>query len=115
MLERPKHMESITEVQLCELALKFVEGRVYHTGNVPRDMLEVVFMPLAFMPRRQLRGKHLVYAVLGEDQQCGRMVNNYPIFTACHLLNRRDAARLVLAIKEAHTARQAFFKKEKKQ
>lgn len=94
------------------LARAFVEGRVYHDGNVDPQSLSMVFMPLLFGDvfkgyRKEQLSSLAIFAVRGEDHAMDMAVNGYPIFTACHIWRRSDvrkaydlAERMAAALEE---------------
>jgi len=85
-----------TDQRLREIALAWVEGRMYCSHNVPKDLLTVVFMPLGLMTageaRKLARSKPVeVFAIVGEHEAVrGRAVNGYPFFAACEFIGRRE-------------------------
>jgi hypothetical protein len=101
----------VTDAELRALALKIVEGRVYGMWNVPQDLWIMVFMPLAWMKKRELE-KHkadTVYAIHGEDDSIpGRAINGYPMFASCRFLPREHFERMNALVKELAAQRDAF-------
>lgn len=87
-----------SEDDIRHVAQEWVAGRVLSTDTVPADLINLVFMPVAFgvlvgYRRRQLPSL-FVFGIIGEDHHIpGRGINGYPMFTSCRVWRRTDALR----------------------
>lgn len=71
----------------------------------------MVFMPLALMRRRDLRGVVMVYARTDADPMVpSRAINGWPMFAACRLMRKRDYQRFCRYVEEARTLVTDFVK-----
>lgn len=102
-----------TDESLRQLALDYVAGKVYTTQDVPNNLWHMVFIPLFFMQRKDLRGIRMVYARVGEHKTTGQAINGYPIFFACGALRRAELGRFVTFVEEAKSVTQQFLKGKK--
>jgi len=101
----------MAEPELRELALAYVAGKVITSQTIPADLWRMVFMPLAFVTRRDLRGVRMVYARTDRDHQIpGRAINGYPMFTACHVMRARDLRKFAGYVEEARALTDGFTK-----
>lgn len=91
----------MTDKELRQLALDYVAGKVYTTGDVPQTLWHMVFMPLAFAKKAQLRGVRMVLACVGEDTATGQAINGFPIFFSCKMLKMRDTRKFTGFVEEA--------------
>lgn len=99
----------MTDPELRELALDYVAGRVITSHAVPADLWPMVFMPLAFMKRRDLRGVVMVYALTHRDTAVpSRAINGWPMFADCRLMKRRDHTKFLRYVDEAQKTTAAF-------
>lgn len=94
-----------------DLARAFVDNRVYHDGNVPQELLSMVFMPILFGASELFKGyrkrqlaRLCIFAIRGDDHCLDRGVNGYPIFTECRIWRRSDVAEAAELAKRMHEA-----------
>ncbi len=111
--ERKTRRQPPESVNLRQLALDIVEGKVFTTNwHMPKEALDLVpqvFMPILFMTAAQKRkvGRlGLLYEYI--DKAGPWSINGYPIFFSMRVLNRRDLRRLVPLVLEAKQQREAF-------
>jgi hypothetical protein len=102
----------VTDAELRALALKYVDGRVVTSQDVPQDLWNIVFLPLAFTanPKKTLRGVRMVYAIQGEDASTGQGINGWPIFMACRMMKVRDLRKFVDYVAEAKKVKDSFIR-----
>ncbi len=106
---------TLTDEALRELALKYVQGQVSTSADVPAELCGMVFMPLMFATNEQREAwiaaeYTLAYAVFGEDKTFGQAINGHAIFASCRLMTRKDCERFAAAVVQAEQAVKGFIK-----
>jgi hypothetical protein len=96
-----------TELELKQLAIDLVEGKVFTSNHLcaegREDMISSIFMPLALgalsgMPEEELKQLGMVYEYL--DKAGPIAVNGFPTFMSCGLLTLNDARKMMDFSKE---------------
>lgn len=98
----------MTDNELRRLALEYVAGRVYTTQDVPQNLWRLVFIPLFFSTKSQLRGVRMVLGHSGQHKTTGQAVNGYPIFMECQMLKRRNLGKFVDYVEAARKLTSEF-------
>jgi len=91
-----------SDEELKDLAIKFRAGKLITDRQVPKDCLNMVFMPVMLMhgpPRDELiatlEAGGLIYAIEGEHKQVpARYYNGWPIFVEFSVLDNAERERL---------------------
>jgi len=103
----------MTDLEIRELALQAVDGRVVGTWNTPKQEWKLIFMPLMFadaaLVRRWKKQKIAhVYGILGTDQTTSRAINGYPMFVEIRVITASDFLKLRIASNMAAKQRAQF-------
>lgn len=98
----------MTDPELRQLALDYVAGKVFTTSDIPQNLWYLVFMPLAFANKTQLRGVRMVLGQADKHRTTGQGINGYPIFFECQMLKRRDTLLFTRYVGEAKKVTAAF-------
>lgn len=98
----------MTEPELRQLALDYVAGKVYTTHDVPKELWHLVFMPLAFSTKAQLRGVRMVLAQINKDHTTAQGVNGFPIFFSCRMFKMKETRLFSQYVQEAKEVTDTF-------
>lgn len=112
---------SLTDTEHREIALAIAEGRAVTSANVPHDMWPLIFLPLAFMDKRQLKqlekddDVRAIVGIIGKHKTIpGRALNGYHMFTQCQMLGAKDWEAVATYANEFIETRKAMLKKPDK-
>ncbi len=104
---------SKTDVELRQLALDYVDGKMFTDKQIPeydQHLIFSIFMPLTFIKDDQwkefVKDLGMVYEYF--DQAGMRSINGYPMFMSLRYLNREDTEKLRGYVDKLIDQRQAF-------
>jgi hypothetical protein len=101
--------EPRTAQEIALLAQDFLAGRVYSIEDIPENLIQMVFMPLALsnpfadMTEEEIQ-QLFIFGVYGKDTTAAIGVNGYPIFYSIQVWPRDDATRAVSRARAAAAA-----------
>jgi hypothetical protein len=86
-----------TPDEIAHVARAWVEGKVFDADHCPPNIVASVFIPILFGGLKGYTSDQLtrlfVFGILGEDQDCLRSINGWPMFVECRVWRRSDAVR----------------------
>src|SRR5262245_19627626 len=93
------------DTELRELAIDYVEGKVWTNRDMAAHECRLVFIPLGLMvitpaEKRRMKRWGLVYGHIGKHRTTGQAVNGKPIFFECAVLLKSELPRF-----QAHVER----------
>jgi hypothetical protein len=100
----------LSDERMRQIALAYVEGRVYSTADVPQQDWKLVFMPIVFADKKMIKQWEKeqmahVYAIAGEHKTAKLAVNGIPIFFQCGTLSRSEWKIVVKYVEEFRAKR----------
>jgi len=104
------------ETELRQLALDIADGKVFGSWSLwgTQHLLQIVFMPLAFMSREDLEAmteKKVVHLYEYLSEAGPRCINGYPIFTSFRTITEKEWEWLVPVIEKLLKHKESFLKK----
>lgn len=107
--ERNPLAHHMSDDELREFVIDYCDGTVTTSAEVPSDLLTFVFMPLMFgmvsgVPKEEIEAVGCIWASTRKHETMSRMVNEFPIFASCAVMDKPSWERARKAI-EAELAR----------
>lgn len=108
---RPDKFPRMSDEDLSQFVLDYCDGKILVAEQVPKDLLPMVFMPIALGCFADWKEGHLnqigtIWERLDSRNIMPRSINGYPMFGSLRILRTEDWERAKKAISREMTRRE---------